>query len=155
MMLLPRRVAIRATPDRSFRCFHPLTPPRTDWSPCPDRQIREATLSPPDAELSARVKRRALVDRRPRSRTPLATSIQNDGTFSWIRPLASTPTMSTASTVPMIPPRPPDRLVPPSTTAVTTDSSRPSPPFTDAPPTWDRRMRPASATQLLESRKAM
>ena len=62
--------------------------------------------------------------------------------------------MSTARMVPTMPPRPPDRLAPPSTTAVTTDSSRPMPALTDAPPTCDSRMRPESPASAAESRNA-
>ena len=50
--------------------------------------------------------------------------------------------MSTARIVPTMPPRPPARLAPPRTTAVTTVSSRPMLALTDAPPTWDSRISP-------------
>ena len=56
-----------------------------------------------------------------------------------------TATVSAPSTVPIIVPRPPNRLVPPSTTAAMTSSSKPPPAFDEPLPSRAAMMIPASA----------
>ena len=55
-------------------------------------------------------------------------------TFIRLRPLFRTPIIKAPIIVPIILPSPPDRLVPPSTTAAIASSSKPVPALGDADP---------------------
>src|SRR5690606_1442079 len=83
------------------------------------RLVRCATRSAIDRPLR-------LIQMAAISTSPVTIGVRNGLTPISVKPLAITPVISAPMTVPTIVPRPPNRFVPPSTTAAITVSSKPS-----------------------------
>ena len=80
--------------------------------------------------------------------TPVTIWVKKGEMWARIRPLPITAMVSAPSTVPRIVPRPPNRLVPPSTTAAITSSSKPTAAFEEPLPSRAAMMMPATAAAM-------